>query len=83
VTEQPSDRVLRAARPLAPAAAPAARLEPEDRVRRAERALNYAKAAAAEGCECGNARLRVVSTLGRVRYAICKNCGRHRKIVAD
>ena len=54
-----------------------------DRVRRAERVLNYVKAAAAEGCPCGHPRLRVVSTLGRVRYAICRNCGRHRKVVAD
>lgn len=57
--------------------------QPADRVRRAEKALNYARAAAAHGCECGNARLRVVSTLGRVRYAICRNCGRSQKIVAD
>lgn len=53
-----------------------------ERVQRAERALHYARAAAAQGCPCGNPAWRVIHTSGRVRYVTCKTCGRKQKIVA-
>ena len=57
--------------------------EKTGRVQQAERALRFARAAAAAGCPCGRPDLKTQHTSGRIRYVLCRGCGRRQKIAAD